>query len=89
MVLLAYLRLAHPVAQAIAEEWYQQVERRLVADRRRLVPPSGTRWFGMYRPELPWDYGRFRQIGAELGVESRIVAWYQSWGDGPDAELSR
>lgn len=86
-VVLAYGTLAHPVVGAIAEAWYQKVERRFVSDRDGLVPPRGARWFGMYRPELPWNYARFNQIGAELGIRPRVVAWYQSWGSGADSEF--
>jgi len=87
VIVLAYRRLATPVVGAVAEAWYQKVERRFVSDRDQLVPPQGARWFGMYRPELPWNYTRFSQIGTELGIRPRIVSWYQSWGVGDASEF--
>lgn len=69
------------------ELWYRQVECRLVEDHASIVPPRGTRLWGMYRPELPWNFDRYYTIADSLGIDPGIVSWYQSWGDGPEHEF--
>lgn len=69
------------------ELWYRQVECRLVEEHASLVPPRGKRLWGMYRPELPWNYERFYTIADSLGIEPAIVSWYQSWGDGAEHQF--
>lgn len=84
---LAYARFMHKATAWVNERWFQLVERRLVVDRSTLAPASGERWFGMYRPELPWDYARYYTVAESLGVSPRIVSWYQSWGETAEGEF--
>jgi len=87
-VLLAfYLLVVKSVAKMCGEIWYRQVECRLVEDQASILPPHGERLWGMYRPELPWNYRRYYTIADSLGAVPTILSWYQSWGDGPDHEF--
>lgn len=83
LIAFAYFSAAPPMHRWFAEQYYQRVERRLVSDRRNLIPARQTRLFGMYRPELPNDFVRFREVGQLLAVRPTIVSYYQAWGDGP------
>jgi hypothetical protein len=84
---LAYALLMHRATAWVNERWFDLVERRFVVDRSTLKPEPGERWFGMYRPELPWDYARYYTVAESLGVRPRIVSWYQSWGETPESEF--
>jgi len=64
--------------------WFDKVSRRMVEDRATLVQQPKN-LFGMYRPELPWDYVRFFELSAELNVHPLLVSWYQAWGDHDEA----
>lgn len=87
VLLVLYRRTAAPLKEAVAESWYQQVERRLVQHRSGLLPPARVRHFGLYRPELPWELEAYFSLADELGVRPRIVSYYQAWGEGPAHEI--
>jgi len=56
-VLVAFYILVFKSASRLGKElWYRQVQCRLVEDFAHTVPPRGARIWGMYRPELPWNY---------------------------------
>ena len=86
-LLLFYAVVVKSAAHLCGEIWYRQVECRLVEDHASIVPPRGQRLWGMYRPELPWNYRRYYTIADSLGVVPTILSWYQSWGDGSDHEF--
>ncbi|MGC4091528.1 MAG: glycosyl hydrolase [Polyangiaceae bacterium] len=83
-IVASYVAARHSIARAAERAFYVQVEQRLTQSGRAFGPSAGERWFGMYRPELPWDYHRFNDISRELGVRPRIVSFYQAWGEGPE-----
>jgi len=86
--LVAFYAVVVKTASRLGRElWYRQVECRLVEDHAPAVPPRGRRIWGMYRPELPWNYDRFYTIAESLGVTPGMVSWYQSWGDGSEHEF--
>lgn len=74
-------------ARLAGEVWYHEVECRLVEEHSGIVPPRGERLWGMYRPEIPWNYERYYTIADSLDVVPTVLSWYQSWGDGPDHEF--
>lgn len=39
---------------------------------------------GLYRPELPYEFSRTRDVEESLGVELKIISFYQAWGDGDE-----
>lgn len=84
---LVYQVFMHKATAAVNELWFDHVESRLVEDRSSLKPAPGARFFGLYRPELPWDYGRYYTVAESLRTAPRIVSWYQSWGEGPEHEF--
>lgn len=65
-----YVALAHRVVGAATESWYQLVERRMAVDRAALIPAEGTRWFGMYRPELPWRAAAMKAVDDRLNASA-------------------
>jgi len=83
---LAYGILVHHLEGWARNAWFQEVTRRLVVDRSALSFRDGP-GFGMYRPEFPWNLERYQKLSDSLGVDGRIVSWYQSWGDGPESEF--
>jgi len=82
-----YATVFKAVAHLASEAWYRQVECRLVEEHASIVPPWGQRLWGMYRPEVPWNYNRYYTIADSLDVSPTLISWYQSWGDGPDHEF--
>jgi hypothetical protein len=88
LILAVYVFTARPLKQWLTEQYFQNVEKRLASDRRELLPPRQIRHFGMFRPELPQNLGRFYQVGRELDARPTIVAYYQAWGDGPAHEFN-
>ena len=84
---IVYGAFMHKATHWVNERWFDLVERRFVQDRSALLPEAGARWFGMYRPELPWDYARYYTVADSLRTEPKIVSWYQSWGEGEDGEF--
>lgn len=87
VVFASYLSTRKILVKWVGESYYQLVERRGVLDHKGLIPAAGRRLFGLYRPEIPWDYARYRAIGRSLGVEPRIASFYQAWGDGAAYEF--
>jgi hypothetical protein len=88
VVLAAFYEVAvKAAARLVGEIWYRQVECRLVDDHASLVPPRGNRLWGMYRPEIPWNYQRYYTIADSLDIVPSLLSWYQAWGDGPDHEF--
>lgn len=83
----AYWTVTKTLSRVGREIWYREVECRLVEDHASIVPPRGKRLWGMYRPELPWNYDRAYTIADSLGVDPGLVSWYQSWGDGGEHEF--
>jgi len=82
-----YQQVMHKATYWVNERWFDLVERRFVQDRAALAPANGTRWFGMYRPEVPWDYSRYYTVADSLHTQPKIVSWYQSWGEGEENEF--
>lgn len=82
-----YFLLAHKATALVNELWFDHVECRMVEDRAQLKPLGGRRLFGLYRPELPWEYSRYYPVTDSLQVDPQIVSWYQSWGDGKEQEF--
>lgn len=81
-----YAVAKNPVYDTLRETWHRQVDVRLVQDRSTLDLGKGIA-FGMYRPELPWDFDGFFKLGRDIGVKPRIVSWYQAWGDQKENEF--
>ncbi|MCB9497336.1 MAG: hypothetical protein H6686_10675 [Fibrobacteria bacterium] len=86
-LVVVYLTVFKTASRLGKELWYRQVECRLVEDHAQVVPPRGRRLWGLYRPELPWDYARYYTIAESLGVRPGVASWYQSWGDGSEHEF--
>ena len=86
-VILAYFTTSKQLAAFVEDAYYLHFERRFVQHRDALKPKDGERLFGMYRPELPWDYTRFYGVGKALSVDPRIVSFYQAWGIGSAYEF--
>lgn len=84
---LAYELFMHRATALVNELWFDHVECRLVEDRATLKPLPGVRLFGLYRPELPWDFVRYYTLSDSLQVRPQIVSWYQSWGEGKEHEF--
>lgn len=84
---LGFHLFMHKATAWVNEIWFDHVECRMVQDRTSLKPAPGGRLFGMYRPELPWDYARYYTVADSLQVQPRIVSWYQPWGESKNGEF--
>jgi len=88
MLCALYANSKTVVYNSLRNLWFTEVSRRYVEDRSQLLQDT-SRYFGMYRPELPWDYERYFELSADLQVHPRIVSWYQAWGDHDEAAFKQ
>jgi hypothetical protein len=62
------------------ELFHRVVIRNLVKSHDILIKDS-TFLLGMYRPELPYQFGQLYTVQDSLGVQVNVVSYYQAWGD--------
>jgi hypothetical protein len=66
--------------------YYNLIVRNLAKNKTQLLKKPFL--LGIYRPELPYQFGQLYTIQESLGVEISIVSYYQAWGDGDEYDFN-
>lgn len=87
-LLLLYLWGVKPAERCAREFYYQYVVRNLVDDKTDLL--KGDHFMlGMYRPELPYQFGRLYEVQERMKMRFSLVSYYQAWGDGEEYDFRK
>lgn len=66
--------------------YYRLIVKKLVIDKSSIATQN-VFLLGVYRPELPYQFGMLWTIQERLGASATIVSYYQAWGDGAEYEF--
>ncbi len=80
IIVAAYIYAIKPFERVGLEVYYQRVTKNLVQDKIALTQESEF-FLGLYRPELPYEFGMLFVVQEGLSAQVSIVSYYQAWGD--------
>jgi hypothetical protein len=65
------------------ELYHRIIIRNLVQSHEKILQGNEL-LLGMYRPELPYQFGQLYTVQDSLGLQIKVVSYYQAWGDGDE-----
>jgi len=78
-MLLVYFYVTLPVEKKIRSLWFESVVKPSAVSHRQFANTTNF-LFGLYRPELPYEFGMTWLIQDTLSMPVTIIHWYQAWG---------